>query len=219
MTDESVIIGNNSVARVVDRDARRRQIVEAAASQFARTGFEATLMDDVAAAAGVSKGSLYASFTNKEDLFYAVFEWLQGQLLQTSLAHMKVGGSAKEQLVAFAEAGVGAFVDHVALYPVTLEVWAAAAKTGTRHRFAEAMQRLYVDYRSQISVLLRAAQGAGEIRRDAEIEVLSAVLVGAVDGLLLQYWLDPKFDPRAWVRVFLQSLFDGIAVKTGKGKS
>jgi AcrR family transcriptional regulator len=207
------------MARLVDRDAKRRQIVEAAATQFARTGFEATLMDDVAAAAGVSKGSLYAYFANKEDLFYAVFEWLQGQLLQTSLAHMKVGGSATEQLIGFAEAGVGAFVDYVALYPVTLEVWAAAAKTGTRHRFAEAMQRLYVDYRGQVSVLFRAAQAAREIRRDIEVDVLSAVLVGAVDGLLLQYWLDPKFDPRAWVRIFLQSLFGGIAVKSGEGKS
>jgi len=206
------------MARLVDRDAKRRQIVEAAATQFARTGFEATLMDDVAAAAGVSKGSLYAYFANKEDLFYAVFEWLQGQLLQASLLHMKVGGSAKEQLIAFAEAGVGAFVDYVALYPVTLEVWAAAAKTGTRHRFAEAMQKLYVDYRGQVSALLRAAQAAGEIRKDVEIDVLSAVLVGAVDGLLLQYWLDPKFDPCAWVRIFLQSLFEGIAAKSGKGK-
>ena len=206
------------MARVVDRDAKRRQIVEAAASQFAKTGFEATLMDDVAAAAGVSKGSLYAYFANKEDLFYAVFEWLQGQLLQTSLAHLKVGGSAREQLIAFAEAGVGAFIDHVALYPVTLEVWAAAAKTGTRHRFADAIQRLYVDYRGQVSGLLSAAQAAGEIREDVEIEALSAVLVGAVDGLLLQYWLDPKFDPRAWVRIFLQSLLDGIAVNSGKGK-
>ena len=95
----------------------------------------------------------------------------------------------------------------------------AAAKTGTRHRFAAAMQQIYVDYRGQISALLRAAQGTGEIRKDVEVDVLSAVLVGAVDGLLLQYWLDPKFDPRAWVRIFLQSLLDGIAVKSGKGKS
>ncbi len=207
------------MARLVDRDAKRRQIVEAAASQFARTGFEATLMDDVAAAAGVSKGSLYAYFANKEDLFYAVFEWMQTELLRASLAHMTVGGTANEQLIAFAEAGVGAFVDYVALYPVTLEVWAAAAKTGTRHRFAAAMQKLYADYRGQVSALFRAAQAAGEIRKDIEIDVLSAVLVGAVDGLLLQYWLDPKFDPRAWVRIFLQSLFGGIAVKSGKVKS
>ena len=40
--------------------------------------------------------------------------------------------------------------------------------------------------------------------------LFAGMLIGAVDGLLLQYWLDPGFDPRAWVRSFMHSLFDGI---------
>jgi AcrR family transcriptional regulator len=198
------------MARIFDPAAKRLQIVEAAAAQFARTGYEATLMDDVAAAAGVSKGSLYDYFKNKEDLFYAVFEWFQGQLLQASIAEVKPGAGPREQLIAFAEAAVGAFVAHIELYPVTLEVWAAAAKTGTRKRFAKAMRSLYAEYRREVSGLIRAAEAEGAVKRGIDVDVLASVLIGAVDGIGLQYWLDPSFDAKAWVRTFLTSLFDGI---------
>ena len=205
-----------AMARLVDRNAKREQIVAAAAGQFAKTGFAATLMDDVATAACVSKGSLYDYFENKEDLFYAVFEWSQRQVMLASLAEFKTGLTAKEQILNFAEAAATALVAQVELYPVTLEVWSAAATADTRKRFAEAMRQLYAQFRGQVEALLRAAQQGGEIKPDTDTRAIASMLVGAVDGLMLQYWLDPNFDPKAWVRTFLCALFDGIAA--GKTK-
>lgn len=201
------------MARIVDRDSKRLKIVEAATYVFARKGYEATAMDDVAAAAGVSKGSLYDYFKNKEDLFYAVFEWFERAAMQAAAAQLKPGLTARERLAAFAEASVGAVADLVELYPVTLEVWAAAAKTGSRPRFAQAMQGLYAEYRREVDAMIRAGQDSGEIRREIDAPSVAAVLVGAVDGLLLQYWLDPGFSPVVWVRNFLNALFDGMATE------
>jgi TetR/AcrR family fatty acid metabolism transcriptional regulator len=73
------------MARIVDRDAKRLKILEAAAARFAQSGYEATSMDDLAIAAEVSKGSLYDYFKNKEDLFYGVFEWSMGRLMTASM--------------------------------------------------------------------------------------------------------------------------------------
>ena len=87
------------MARVVDRDAKRGQIIEAAAGVFARKGFEAALIGDVAVAAGVSKGSLYDYFDSKERLFFAVFERGQRQVLAASAAQCPSGASAKEKMV------------------------------------------------------------------------------------------------------------------------
>lgn len=198
------------MARPVDRDAKRLKILEAATTRFAEVGYEAASMDGLAAAVGVSKGSLYDYFKNKEDLFYASFEWFEAQVLAASMARMQDGDSARARLINFADASVAALQDNVALYPVMLEVWAAAAKSGTRERFSDAMRMLYRDFRAQIGMLIRAAQASGDIKPDADAEALAGMLIGAVDGLLLQYWLDPGFDPRAWVRSFMNSLFDGI---------
>lgn len=54
------------------KDARPQELLAAALDLFVERGYAATRLDDVAAKAGVSKGTLYLYFTNKEELFKAV---------------------------------------------------------------------------------------------------------------------------------------------------
>jgi AcrR family transcriptional regulator len=54
------------------KDARPQEISAAALELFVERGYAATRLDDVAARAGVSKGTLYLYFANKEELFKAV---------------------------------------------------------------------------------------------------------------------------------------------------
>ena len=57
------------------RRAERRELLLAAASQaFARTGFAATSLDDIATAAGISRVLLYRHFDSKTDLYRAVLD-------------------------------------------------------------------------------------------------------------------------------------------------
>jgi AcrR family transcriptional regulator len=57
---------------VADDSAKRRQIVQGARAIFLAKGFDAASMSDIARAAGVSKGTLYVYFENKEQLFEAI---------------------------------------------------------------------------------------------------------------------------------------------------
>jgi AcrR family transcriptional regulator len=54
------------------KEARPQELLAAALDLFVERGYAATRLDDVAARAGVSKGTLYLYFTNKEELFKAV---------------------------------------------------------------------------------------------------------------------------------------------------
>jgi AcrR family transcriptional regulator len=54
------------------KEARPQELLEAALDLFVERGYAATRLDDVARQAGVSKGTLYLYFTNKEELFKAV---------------------------------------------------------------------------------------------------------------------------------------------------
>ena len=56
------------------KDARPSELTAAALDLFVEKGFAATRLDDVAARAGVSKGTLYLYFDSKETLFKAVVE-------------------------------------------------------------------------------------------------------------------------------------------------
>jgi AcrR family transcriptional regulator len=55
-----------------DESAKRRQIIDGARAVFLAQGFDAASMNDIARAAGVSKGTLYVYFGNKEELFEAI---------------------------------------------------------------------------------------------------------------------------------------------------
>jgi len=57
--------------RATQKEARPREIVEAALEVFARDGFAGARLDDVADRAGISKGTIYLYFDTKEDLFKA----------------------------------------------------------------------------------------------------------------------------------------------------
>ncbi|AMN40858.1 TetR/AcrR family transcriptional regulator [Rhodoplanes sp. Z2-YC6860] len=70
---------NAAAIAVLDRppetgedSAKRRQIVEGARQMFLSHGFDAASMADIAKAAGVSKGTLYVYFKDKEELFRAI---------------------------------------------------------------------------------------------------------------------------------------------------
>lgn len=56
------------------KEARPQELVAAALNLFVARGYAATRLEDVAAAAGVSKGTVYLYFANKEELFKAVVQ-------------------------------------------------------------------------------------------------------------------------------------------------
>ncbi len=61
--------------RVAGKDPdKRRQILDGAQAVFATRGFDAASMSDIAAAAGVSKSTLYVYFEDKEHLFVALIQ-------------------------------------------------------------------------------------------------------------------------------------------------
>ena len=61
-----------SPADATDDSAKRRQIMDGARAVFLAQGFDAASMGEIARAAGVSKGTLYVYFENKEQLFEAI---------------------------------------------------------------------------------------------------------------------------------------------------
>ncbi|HEU5156077.1 MAG TPA: TetR/AcrR family transcriptional regulator [Streptosporangiaceae bacterium] len=69
--------------RRLRRAERRAQILAAATRAFARTGYAATGLDDVAAEAGITKVILYRHFESKADLYRAVLDRACGRLAET----------------------------------------------------------------------------------------------------------------------------------------
>jgi AcrR family transcriptional regulator len=77
--------------RLLPRAERRRSIVAGAARAFAAGGFDATSMEDIAEAAGVTKLIVYRHFDSKEDLYRSILVQVSGRLAEEVAAGLRTG--------------------------------------------------------------------------------------------------------------------------------
>src|SRR6516162_1199333 len=68
----SAQVQEKTAPQFAEDNVKRRQIIEGARAAFLEQGFDAASMNDIARTAGVSKGTLYVYFQNKEQLFEAI---------------------------------------------------------------------------------------------------------------------------------------------------
>jgi AcrR family transcriptional regulator len=89
--------------------AKREQIIEGAKRVFMSVGFDAASMNDITREAGVSKGTIYVYFQNKDDLFSAMIEKERALFLETIRTVLATHEDVKTGLYKF---GVS-FVTHM----------------------------------------------------------------------------------------------------------
>lgn len=90
---------------------RRQQIISQAASLFARKGFDATSIRDIAAASGILSGSLYHHFASKEEIFVGVHEAGMKLLIERVTAAIETATTPWDRLSAAAAAHCAALLE------------------------------------------------------------------------------------------------------------
>ena len=198
------------------KEKKRRQIVRAAAEAFAENGFNRTVMADIAVIAGVGKGTLYEYFRSKDELFLAVFDWYGEKIATAARVEIQaLSGSAAARIRAYFHATASALAEIREFFSLFMEFWAAASTAASGPALTEAFRGAYAEHRLLLGSLLRDGMESGELRSDLDVEAIAAVLVGALDGLLLQAWLDPSVDPVRWSGSFLDALVPGLLSESG----
>lgn len=151
--------------------ATRTTLLAAARRLFGEQGYAATSLDDVVAAAGVTKGALYHHFRGKPDLFLAVFEEVKYEISnKVSVFFLELG--PWDALVAGCEATLDAQLDP-AVQRIVLHdarsVLDIEASRDVENRFGAVGLR----------AALRKAMNAGVIER-APLRPLALLLTGAL---------------------------------------
>src|SRR5881275_1380442 len=95
--------------RRIPRPEREQSMLDAAGAAFAAHGFHAASMDEIAAAAGISKPMLYNYFGSKQGLYLAFVERDGRDLLQSMRLAASPNSSAGDRL----RAGILAFLTYV----------------------------------------------------------------------------------------------------------
>lgn len=198
------------MARKADPN-RRQAILDAAARVFAQKGYAAARIIEVAQAASVGKGTIYAYYRSKEELFFAVFESMMLEAGQTiAAAAGQLEGSFAERMRKLSDDIIQSWLGQLEMYALVMEFWSATASSPSREQFKTVFQKGYDHLRGVVDTLITDAQGRGSVEPHCDARRTAAALVGTWDALLLQAWLDPAFDALATSRAFMEVILRGL---------
>ena len=203
------------------KEARPGELLEAALDLFVEKGFAATRVDDVAARAGVSKGTLFLYFPSKEELFKAVVrENIVGRFTEWNTELETFVGTTSEVLAY--------------CYQVLWERIGATKASGiTKLMFSEAQnfpeiaqfyqQEVILPGRALIRRILQRGMERGEFRQ-MDLEYGTYIVLAPMMFLML--WNnsmgpcalpDENFSPEQYIRSQIDNILHGLCVRPAAG--
>lgn len=183
---------------------------------FARYGYQATSIDRIATAAGVTKGALYYHFKDKEELLFEAVKQRVGQFERLVLTDLESIPSAAAQLAEVARVCLehATKSNHRRLI-VTLMVESLDTNPRLEAEFRAMMKR----FRGFLRDIVQRGQRHGEFRRDVDPAVAAEVYAGAIMGAEIQYYQDPKrFDLATTIDAFIQQYVGWLATPSRNGR-
>ncbi len=171
------------------REETRRRLMDAGLVLFARKGYDGATLDEVAHAAGYSKGAVYVHFPSKEDLFLSILEERAPLLQQRLLNAVSRDGALVPRVQAALDVFLAECRQNPAWPGLLIEFWARAQRDSrVRQRLAD----MYASWRAFAADLLQRGIERGEIPPLAAPSATASTLIAIVDGLILQAQLDPQ---------------------------
>jgi len=195
------------------KDARPPEILDAALAVFAQKGFAATRLDDVAAKAGITKGTIYLYFDSKQALFEALARQSVGAQIEQIKAQLAAFPGSTPELLRLVLSTMGHFIttsDRVVLPRLVL------AEAANFPKLAEFWRREVIDSGiGLMSGIIRRGIERGEF---CEIEPQHAARLCVAPMLIIMLWRttfaqfdETPYDYQGLIEAHLQTLLKGLA--------
>jgi len=192
------------------KDARPGEIIDSAMSLWAEKGFAATRLDDIAAEAGIAKGTIYRYFESKEALFEKAVETRLVATMNSISAHgAKFDGTTEELLRQLFEVMLSQMADQKGYVFIKVLI-------SEGHRFPDLVDRYRTIALARgmqvIEGILARGVARGELHPKAA-DTDPRLIVGPV--VLATLWdvvfkADGLAERRAFIDNFIALLMDGL---------
>jgi AcrR family transcriptional regulator len=193
--------------RAAVRGTARERLLDAAVQVFAERGYRAASVEEIAAAAGVTKGAVYWSFDSKEGLFHTLIEERVDRQAR-ELMGITEHAPREVETAPLVSRGISSFVDEQrALVLLLQEYWALAVRDeGLRERYAERQRAL----RERLAEALEARHRTTGVPLTISAEALATGIIGLATGLAQERMAAPEAVPEELLGELLSLFYDGL---------
>lgn len=170
-------------------EERKSQILDAAATVFARLGFHQARMDDIAAEAGLSKGALYLYYKSKDAIIFAILRFFFARALQDLRKLSASPGSVAGQLALIIHQSALDIERIPGVQAIAFEFYAVAARQSTVRTY---LKTYFSEFREALAAIIQRGIDAGEFRPEADAHAAATTLIAILEGLALLWMVDPQ---------------------------
>lgn len=159
----------------------RNFIIEKTAEIFNRKGYAGTSMSDITEATGLTKGSIYGNFENKEEVALAVFEYNRSLVFNTVQAQLEKAETYFEKLMVYGRVyrDVIASVGNRGGCPI-LNTAVEADDTNVPLRLSAA--KALFSWKKNIIGIIEKGTEAGEFRQGVNAEQMAVSIIALIEG-------------------------------------
>ena len=185
-------------------EARKKQIIDAAAACFSQRGFHQTTMQDICKQAALSPGAVYRYFESKDDIIAAMVD----ERRREGVALVEAITARHENTLAALDEIARTFfsrLEDAQGCALDIELWAEAQ---ANPRIREALRVDMADVNATLTEFLRRSQEHGEINPHLDAKAVSQVMESFFYGLILQRSIDPSIAVWPYVSV-INSMMGG----------
>ena len=182
--------------------ASREKIIQAATELFAQQGFRGAKMADIAKAANLTEPGLLHHFPSKTHLLMEVLKERDRIDSERMHATLKKNGNH------FLDAGIE-LVEHNETVPGLVQLFTLLVAEGISpdHPAHDFFTERYQREREHMAQVITQAQQANEVRSDIPAETLVVLIFAMMDGLQVQWLLEPeKINMSGMFRVLMDML-------------
>ncbi len=182
------------MAKIIDRKEKRVRILMAALKVFAEKGISSATIREIAEEANIGKGTIYEYFKSKDDIIFSAFSFFIEES-KISISRIKSLTDSPEEKLKKALLFFREIVKEEGMqtFEIMFDFWAMGIKEKKyRSDFYKYLKDFYSGYRNVFANIIREGQVKGVFKEDISPENAGAMIIGMLDGLMVQWILDGK---------------------------
>ena len=199
------------VARIVDKEQKRRDIARAAMEVFSERGFDATSMSLVAGSAGVGKGTIYEYFDSKDEMIAAaILIWLE-DIIEGARSLSQRIEDPELRLRTFVSESMSEFTRDQSAIQTSISVFQVVLSNLDNSKWSDPIQSAFKDtWKIIVQIIMDGHEkGVFNISDQGEAEKIAINLLAFLDGICLHYYASGgRFDLMTQVDHYMKYLLE-----------
>jgi AcrR family transcriptional regulator len=179
-------VAKAATGKISQRQETYDRIMSAALDLFVTKGYEGTTVDQIAEAAGLTKGAIYFHFSNKGDVLDALLDQVERHFVDPMDQRVRQAGPrAIDKMVSFAHQQSELGVGNTKLAILAIRTSSGMAREDDR--FHEKIRHIYRRLYAILEDIIELGKAQGDFRADMSTRQLASYVIAAHDGTFLEW--------------------------------